>query len=92
MKPLLFNTAEAAFLAGYLAAGMSKTGTVGTFGGLRSRPSTVFMDGFAEGVEKYNEDNGADVKVLGWDKKTAGRHRSPVASIDQTKGKTAPRT
>jgi len=26
------------------------------------------MDGFADGVAKYNEDNGTDVKVLGWDK------------------------
>ena len=26
------------------------------------------MDGFADGVDKYNEDNGADVKLLGWDK------------------------
>ena len=29
-----FDTAQAAFLAGYLAAGMSKTGKVGTYGGL----------------------------------------------------------
>src|SRR5690554_3780437 len=33
-KPLLFNTAEASFLAGYLAAGVSESGTVATFGGL----------------------------------------------------------
>ena len=25
------------------------------------------MTGFAQGVEKFNEDNGADVKVIGWD-------------------------
>ena len=31
---LIYNTDEAAFLAGYLAAGVSKTGIVGTFGGL----------------------------------------------------------
>ena len=26
------------------------------------------MDGFADGVAKYNETKGKDVKVLGWDK------------------------
>jgi basic membrane protein A len=26
------------------------------------------MDGFADGIAKYNEDNGTDVKLLGWDK------------------------
>ena len=62
----IFNTDEAAFLAGYLAAGMSKTGTVGTFGGVNIPPVTIFMDGFYYGVQKYNADNGTDVKVLGW--------------------------
>ncbi|GAA1170457.1 BMP family ABC transporter substrate-binding protein [Ornithinimicrobium humiphilum] len=67
-KPLLFNTAEASFLAGYLAAGVSESGTVATFGGLQIPSVAIFMDGFADGVAKYNEDNGTDVKVLGWDK------------------------
>ncbi|GEA89559.1 BMP family lipoprotein [Cellulomonas cellasea] len=67
-RPLLFNTQEAAFLAGYLAAGTSKTGTVATFGGMPFPSVTIFMDGFVDGVAKYNEDNGTAVKVLGWDK------------------------
>jgi basic membrane protein A and related proteins len=67
-KPLLFNTAEASFLAGYLAAGMSKTGTVATFGGLPIPSVQIFMDGFADGIAKHNEDKGTDVKLLGWDK------------------------
>lgn len=62
----IFNTDQAAFLAGYLAAGMTKTGTVGTFGGVNIPPVTIFMDGFYYGVQKYNADNGTDVKVLGW--------------------------
>jgi basic membrane protein A len=61
-----FNTDEAAFLAGYLAAGMSKSGKVGTFGGVNIPPVTIFMDGFYNGVQKYNADNGAKVEVLGW--------------------------
>ncbi len=67
-KPLLFNTQEASFLAGYVAAGMSKTGTVATFGGMQLPSVTIFMDGFADGVAQYNTDNGKSVKVLGWDK------------------------
>ena len=62
-----FATEEAAFLAGYLAAAVSQTGIVGTFGGINIPPVTVFMDGFFYGVQKYNEDNGASVRVLGWD-------------------------
>ncbi len=67
-KPILFNTAEAAFLAGYLAAGMTETGTVATFGGIQIPSVAIFMDGYVDGVAQYNEDNGTDVKVLGWDK------------------------
>lgn len=68
VKPLLFNTQEAAFLAGYLAAGMSETGVVATYGGEPYPSVTIFMDGFVDGVAKYNEDNDASVKALGWDK------------------------
>jgi basic membrane protein A len=67
LKGLTFNTAEPAYLAGYLAAAKSETGVVGTFGGLNIPTVTIFMTGFAQGVEKFNEDNGADVKVIGWD-------------------------
>ena len=67
-KPLLFNTQEAAFLAGYVAAGMSKTGKVATFGGIQLPSVSIFMDGFADGVTQYNTDSGTAVTVLGWDK------------------------
>lgn len=67
-KPILFNTAEAAYLAGYLAAGMTETGKVATFGGMQIPSVAIFMDGFADGVAKYNEDNGTTVQLLGWDK------------------------
>lgn len=67
-KPLLFNTQEAAFLAGYVAAGTSTTGTVATFGGIQLPSVSIFMDGFADGVAQYNTDAGKTVKVLGWDK------------------------
>jgi basic membrane protein A len=69
-KPIVFDTAQAAFLAGYAAASYSKTGTVGTFGGIQIPPVTIFMDGFYDGVQYFNEDTGGDVKVVGWDKET----------------------
>jgi basic membrane protein A len=63
----VFNTQEAAFLAGYAAAGVTKTGKIGTFGGLQIPPVTVFMDGWALGAAHYNDVHGTSVEVLGWD-------------------------
>ena len=54
VRGLNFNTDEAAFLAGYLAAGMTQTGVIGTFGGINIPPVTIFMDGFARGVAYYD--------------------------------------
>lgn len=68
-KAVVFNTAEAAYLAGYVAAATSKSGKVGTFGGIQIPSVTIFMDGFADGVDKFNKDNKKDVKLLGWNKK-----------------------
>ncbi len=67
-RALVFNTQEAAYLAGYAAAAMSKTGTVATFGGLAIPSVTLFMDGFADGITKYNEEKDENVELLGWDK------------------------
>jgi len=67
VKGLTFSTDEAAFQAGYLAAGMSKTGKVATYGGAPYGTVTIFMDGFAKGVAYYNKKKNKSVKVLGWD-------------------------
>ncbi len=64
---LTFQTDQAAFLAGYAAAASTKTGTVGTFGGMNIPTVTIFMKGFQAGVEYYNTQKKASVKVLGWD-------------------------
>ncbi len=69
IKPLLYNTAEAAFMAGYVAADYTKTGVVGTYGGQPYPTVTIFMDGFKQGVEYYNAQKGKSVKVVGWDGK-----------------------
>ncbi|MFB9235081.1 BMP family protein [Plantactinospora siamensis] len=68
--PMQFNTAQAAFLAGYVAAGMTKSGKVGTYGGAKIPPVTIFMDGFADGVAYYNKAKSKNVQVLGWNKAT----------------------
>jgi basic membrane protein A len=67
---LIFDTAQAGFLGGYLAAGMSKTGKVATFGGMKLPTVTIFMDGFYDGVQYYNQKKGKSVQVLGWNTKT----------------------
>lgn len=62
----VYATDQAAFLAGYLSAGMTKTGVLGTFGGINIPPVTIFMDGFVRGVDHYNAAKGTSVTVLGW--------------------------
>ena len=84
--PMQFDTAQAAFLAGYLAAGYSKSGKVGTYGGMPIPPVTIFMDGFADGVAHYNKTKNKTVQVLGWDKaKQDGTFAQSFT--DQNKGK-----
>jgi basic membrane protein A len=61
---------QATFLAGYLAAGMTKTGKVGTYVGILFPATQAFMDGYAMGVAKYNEVHGTSVTVLGWNMET----------------------
>ena len=67
---MVFATDEAAFLAGYVAAGMTKTGTVATFGGLPIPPVTIFMEGFEAGIKYYNQVKGTRVRLLGWNSQT----------------------
>ncbi|GAA2641071.1 BMP family lipoprotein [Paractinoplanes durhamensis] len=84
--PMQFATHQASFLAGYLAAGYSKSGKVATFGGMKIPPVTIFMDGFADGVAYYNKQKSKNVVVLGWDKtKQAGSFTDDFASA--AKGK-----
>jgi basic membrane protein A len=66
---LTFSTDQAAFLAGYLAAAVSKTHKVGTFGGIKLPTVTIFMDGFWSGVQYYNKQKHASVQLLGWNPK-----------------------
>lgn len=67
VKPLLFETAEAGFLAGYASADYSTTKTLGTYGGLPFPSVTDFMTGYYYGAMQWAADNGTEVTVLGWD-------------------------
>lgn len=63
---LTFATDEAAFLAGVLAAGMTESGVLGTFGGLNIPPVTIFENGFEAGMNYWNAEAGAAVELKGW--------------------------
>jgi basic membrane protein A len=91
VKALIFNTAQAGFLGGYLAAGMTKTGSVATFGGIKLPTVTIYMDGYAEGVAYYNTKHNTSVKVLGWDEK-AQNGTFTGDFTDQGKGKNVTQT
>jgi basic membrane protein A and related proteins len=67
---IVFKPEQPAFLAGYLAAGMSKTHKVATFGGIPIPPVTGYMNGFAAGILYYNAAHGTHVRLLGWNPKT----------------------
>jgi basic membrane protein A len=88
---LLFNTAQDGFQGGYLAAGMSKTGKVATFGGQKLPTVTIYMDGFYDGVQYYNQKHGTHVQVLGWNEKTQNGSFTGDFT-NQTKGQTLTQT
>ncbi len=75
---LTYETNQDAFLGGYLAAAMSKSGKVGTFGGQDIPPVTIYMDGFVAGVRYFDKINNAHVTTLGWTPK-AGRAKNSLA-------------
>jgi basic membrane protein A len=70
VRELTFRVDQAAFLAGYVAAGTSQTGKVGTYGGFPIPPVTIHMDGFWYGVQYYDTINSTNVPVLGWNPDT----------------------
>lgn len=87
LKGLVFATEQSSFLAGYLAAGMTKSGVVGTYGGIPIPSVTAFMSGFYQGVQYYNEQKGTDVQVLGWDPTDVEKGTYAGGFDDQNKGK-----
>jgi basic membrane protein A len=86
VRELTFSTDEAAFLAGYLAAGMTQTGKIGTYGGINLPTVNIFMKGFEAGINHYNQEKGTAVDLIGWD--TAADDGLFTGDFeDQTKGR-----
>jgi basic membrane protein A and related proteins len=88
---LTYNTVQDGFLGGYLAAGMTKTGKVATFGGEDFGTVTIYMDGFWDGVQYYNSKHGTHVQVLGWNEQTQ-KGSFTGDFTNQTKGETLTQT
>ena len=89
---LVFNTVQDGFLGGYLAAGMSpKTGKVGTYGGQELPTVTIYMDGFWDGVQYYNQQHHTSVQVLGWNEQTQ-KGEFTNSFTDETAGQTITQT
>ncbi len=72
IRHLAFQMDEAAFLAGYLAAGMTETGKVGTYGATRVPSVTALMRAYEAGVNHYNTIHAANVEVKGGLSEPAG--------------------
>jgi len=88
---LTYNTVQDGFLGGYLAAGMTKTGKVATFGGIELPTVTIYMDGYWDGVQYYNTKHGTHVQVLGWNEQTQ-KGSFTGDFTNQTKGQTLTNT
>lgn len=76
---ITFNVQESGMLAGYLAAGMTKSGKVCTYGGGDFPGVTYFMDGLDAGIAYFNEKNGTSVELLGW---SAADHTGTIIGGD----------
>lgn len=93
---LQYETDQAGFLGGILAAGMTKTGTVATYGGEEFPSVTLYMNGFIAGVRYYDQTYKKSVKTLGWTPakgacslaKCGGKGSFVGNFTDQTAGKT----
>jgi basic membrane protein A len=66
LKGITFATQEAAYLAGYAAAALSKTNRVSTYGGVPIPTVMSSMSGFSQGALRYAVDQDIEVSVDGW--------------------------
>lgn len=77
LRTIVFNTLHPSYVAGYLAAGMTSTGTIGVYADEPTDASMLAMDGFASGVLAYNLAKGSNVALAGWDATTSTPALSP---------------
>jgi len=78
---------QSSYLAGYLSAGMTKTGKVGWYVGIMGPAVQIFGDGWYYGVQKYNEVHGTTVGVIGYDANNPGQATATGSWIDADKGR-----
>lgn len=74
-----FQIDEASMLAAYLAAGISSTKTIATYGGAPYPGVTKFMDGWVAGAKYYADKKGVAIEVLGWDPEAKTGTFNPAA-------------
>ncbi|MBC9937660.1 MULTISPECIES: BMP family ABC transporter substrate-binding protein [unclassified Leucobacter] len=67
LKPVMYDTVQSSYLAGYVSAAYSTTKIVGTYGGMNIPAVTDFMVGFYNGAKAYEADTGELVTVVGFD-------------------------
>jgi basic membrane protein A len=70
---------EGSFLAGYIAAAMSKTGTVGAVGGEDNITINDFIVGYKQGAKYFNDATKVEVNYTGsWDDPAKGKDCAKV--------------
>lgn len=88
-----FKSEQGSYLAGYVAASISKSGIVGTWGGINVGPQvTAYMDGYQQGAEYYGRQKGKDVTVIGWNGKKGSFLGPPNGFGDPGAGKSLTNT
>jgi len=80
---VFFASTPPILLAGYLAAGMTETGVLGTWTGFVGPVVLSFMDGFYTGAMEYNKVHDTEVTVLGYDPADMD-NAANIASWDDT--------
>ena len=89
---LVFEPPRARCSPGYARHRGRQTGIVGTFGGINIVPPvTDFMNGFIAGVNYCNEQQGADVRVLGGRDPATQTGTSPATSTSTGRQARRPR-
>ena len=81
------DASQAAYLAGYAAAGMTTTGTLAVIGGAAENVTNSQMSAFSQGVDAYNLANGTSISVLGWNPVTSDG--TYAGSADEVRAATA---
>jgi basic membrane protein A len=77
-------THEGGYLAGWLAAGMTKSGIVGIVNAYPVPTLTASAEGFKQGVKGYNQKHGTNVKIkeiYTYDWEDAGKAREAALSL-----------